>query len=100
VPFVQIIEYRTSQIEQLQALGKEFRRRSAGAAGAKPLRGIVAADRDRPGTYLSIVEFASAEAATEASGRPETREFFGRLAALMDGPPRFVNLEVVETWEM
>ena len=100
MPFVQIIEYQTSHIDELRALGKAFRERSAGAPGAKPLRGIVTADVDRPGTYLSIVEFASAEAAKEASGRPETQEFFGRLAALMDGPPRFLNLEVVEIWDM
>ena len=100
MPFVQIIEYRTSHIEELQALGKEFRKHAAEAAGAKPLRGIVTADADRPGTYLSIVEFASAQAAMDASARPETREFFGRLAALMDGPARVTNVEVLETWEM
>jgi hypothetical protein len=36
----------------------------------------------------------------EASNRPETKEFFGRLAELMDGPPKFYNLDVVDTWEM
>ena len=100
MPFVQIIEYRTSHIEELRALRREFREQSAGATGAKPLRGIIAADGDRPGTYLSVVEFASAEAAAEASGRPETQVFFDRLTELMDGPPRFTNLEVIETWGM
>jgi len=99
--FVQIIEYQTSRIEELEALGKEFREASGQVAGvAKPLRGKVTADQDRPGYYLSIIEFESAEAAMEASSRPETQEFFGRLAAMMDGPPKFYNLAVVETWEM
>jgi len=100
--FFQIIEYQTSRIDELQALGKEFREHSAQAAGdvAKPLRGTVTADQDRPGYYLSIIEFESAEAAMEASGRPETQAFFGRLSGLMDGPPKFYNLAVVETWEM
>jgi hypothetical protein len=35
----------------------------------------------------------------EASNRPETQEFFGRLSQLMDGPPKFYNLDVVDTWE-
>ena len=98
--FIQIIEYQTSRIEELQALGEEFREHSARATGAKPLRGTVAADTDRPGHYVSIVEFASAEAATEAFGRPETQAFFGRLSALMDRPPSFYRLDVIETWEM
>jgi hypothetical protein len=51
-------------------------------------------------TYFpSIVEFDSYEAAMEASNRPETQEFFGRLSQLMDGPPKFYNLDVVDTWE-
>ena len=99
--FIQIIEYQTSRFEELEALGKEFREASAQVAGAaKPLRGTVTADQDRPGYYLSIVEFESAEAAMEASSRPETQEFFGRLTALMDAPPKFYNLAVMDTWEM
>jgi quinol monooxygenase YgiN len=99
--FIQIIEYQPSRIEELQALGRRFREQSAQAAGqAKPLRGTITEDQDRPGRYFSIVEFDSAEAAQEASGRPETQEFFGRLTELMDGPPRFYNLSVVDTWEM
>ncbi|HEY5856500.1 MAG TPA: hypothetical protein VIW24_21310 [Aldersonia sp.] len=99
--FIQIIEYQTSRIEELQALGKEFREQSAQATGvAKPLRGKVTADTDRRGYFLSMIEFESAEAAMEASNRPETQEFFGRLSQLMDGPPKVYNLAVVETWEM
>jgi hypothetical protein len=99
--FVQIIEYQTSRIEELKALGEEFRDRSAKVAdAAKPLRGTVTADQDRPGHYLSIVEFESAKAAMDASARPETQEFFGRLIELMDGPPKFYNLAVVDSWEM
>lgn len=99
--FIQIIEYQTSRIEEVAALGKEFRESTAQNVDvAKPLKGTVAADQDKPGHYLSIIEFESAEAAMEASNRPETQEFFGRLSALMDGPPTFYNLAVVDTWEM
>jgi hypothetical protein len=101
VGFVQIIEYKTSRVDELSALGREFREQSASMSGvAKPLRGKVTADTERPGYYLSIIEFESKEAAMEASSRPETGEFFGRLSALMDGPPKFYNLEVVEAWDM
>jgi hypothetical protein len=100
--FVQIIEYQTSRIDEVAALGTEFRQQMAAKIqdGPKPLGGTITADRDRPGYYLSFVEFDSYEAAMEASNRPETQEFFGRLSQLMDGPPKFYNLEVVQTWRM
>lgn len=100
--FIQIIEYQTSRIEDVAALGAEFRKEMAttGQSGAKPLGGTITADTDRPGYYLSFVEFDSQEDATEASNRPETQDFFRRLSELMDGPPKFYNLDVVDTWRM
>ena len=99
--FVQIIEYQTSRIEELEALAREFREQTASTPGvAKPLRGTITADTERPGYYLSIIEFESGEAAMEASNRPETQEFFSRMSGLMEGPPKFYNLDVVDSWEM
>ena len=54
----------------------------------------IAEDRDRPGTYVSIVEFASYEEAMKQSQNPATGEFSQKLAQLMSGPPRFRNLDV------
>ena len=100
--FLQIIEYQTSRVDEVAALGAEFREQMAatGPNGAKPLGGTITADRDRPGYFLSLIEFDSYEAAMEASDRPETQEFFGRLSQLMDGPPKFYNLDVLDTWEI
>jgi hypothetical protein len=90
-----------SPMEELSTLGPKFRDQSASTPGvAKPLRGMVTADTERPGYYLSIIEFESREAAMEASRRPETQAFFGRMSQLRDGPPQFYSLDVVETWEM
>jgi hypothetical protein len=100
--FIQIIEYQTSRIEEVIAVSNEFRGEWATrrVEGPKPLRGTITTDRDRPGYYLSIIEFDTYEAAMESSNRPETQQFFGRLSQLLDGPPKFYNLEVVDTWEM
>ncbi len=98
--FIQIIEYRTSRGAEMEAMSEEFRRQSTGEGKANPLSGVITADQEDPGRYVSIIEFESAEAAREASNRPETQEFFGRLSGLMDGPPTFSNLEVVNTWKM
>jgi len=65
----------------------------------QPTRTTIAADRDRPGYYLNIVEFASYEAAMENSSRPEIGEFAARLAKLCDSPPKFHNLDVREVWQ-
>jgi hypothetical protein len=98
--FVQIIEYQTSRIDEVVAIGSEFRERMMAEAqsGPRPLGGTVTADRDRPGTYLSIIVFESHEAAMQNSNRPEVQDFANRMAQLTDGPPRFYNLDVVDDW--
>lgn len=93
--FVQIIEFDTSRIDEVRALAEEFQsQRDAGTVR----RGEVTADRDHPGHYLTLVEFDSYDSAMENSRRPETAEFSARMALLCDGPPKFHNLDVLETW--
>lgn len=96
--FVQIIEYTTSRIDDVRKATDEFRdSRSVSETPVPVIRGTITADRDRPNTYLSIVEFPSYEVAMENSERPETSAFAARLAELCDGPPRFYNLDVIDT---
>jgi hypothetical protein len=98
--FVQIIEFKTSRPEEVQALGEELRQeRATSGEGTPPGRVTLTADRDRPGYYLNVVEFESYEAAMENSNRPETSAFAARMAELCDGPPKFYNLDIVQTWE-
>lgn len=97
--FVQIIEMQTSNVDEVEALGKEIRDRLDDGRPSSPRRSTIAEDRDRPGVYLNIVEFDSHEAAMENSGRPEVNDFAARLAELCDAPPRFYNLDVRESWE-
>ena len=93
--FVQIIEFTTTRIDEVRALGEEIRN---GPATGLVLRGTITADRDRPNTYLNIIEFESYESAMENSARPETSEFAARMGELCDGPPRFYNLDVLDSW--
>lgn len=93
--FVQIIEFTTTQIDEVKALGEEMQNRpDAGLV----VRGTFTADRDRPNTYLNVIEFESYESAMENSNRPETSAFAARMAELCDGPPTFRNLDVLDTW--
>ena len=93
--FVQIVEFQTSRIEEIEALGRPAR--SEGDAPAAFRRITATADRDRPGTYLMIVEFDSYESAMENSSRPETSELAAKMASLCDGPIVYRNLDV--QWE-
>ncbi len=97
--FIQIIEFQTSQLDEVEALGREIRDRLDDGRPSSPKRGTIAADRDRPGYYLNIVEFDSHEAAMENSSRPEVGEFAARLAKLCGSPPKFYNLDVREVWQ-
>lgn len=96
--FVQIIEYQTSRPDEVRKLSEEFRAaRTASGDGSPPARVVATEDRDRKGTYCTIVEFESYEAAMENSQREDTSDFAARMAELCDGPPTFRNLDVIQT---
>ncbi|MCU7826968.1 hypothetical protein [Kitasatospora sp. DSM 101779] len=91
--FIQIIEYKTSRIDEFNALLDSWVEKNEGNRVAT--RALQTRDRDADNTYLNIVEFPSYEQAMENSRRPETAEFASQAAALCDGPPVFRNLEVM-----
>jgi hypothetical protein len=98
VGFVQVIEFRTDRIDEVNALIDEWIKTSE--EWRTPTRGTLGSDRDQPGTYIQIVEFPSYELAMENSNRPETGEFASRLAALCLGEATFRNLDVVRSETM
>jgi hypothetical protein len=96
--FVQIIEYRTSKPDEIAALMEDFQKtRMAAGDGPSPTRAITCADRDEPGRYFSVVEFASYDEAMENSKRADTTEFSAKMMELCDGPGAFHNLDLVQT---
>lgn len=94
--FVQVIEFETSHIDEVQMLGEKFRAERSAAGDSVAIRGMLTADRDRPGHYVQVVEFPSYEEAMENSNRPETSDFAERMAELCDSPPTFKNLDVLQ----
>ena len=86
------IEIETSKPDEVEALVDEWRAKTEGTRKAQ--RGTFTKDRDRPDTYVQIVEFPSYEDAMANSELPETASFAERLRALCDGPPLFRNLDV------
>jgi hypothetical protein len=98
VKFIQIIEFTTSRADELDAMLDEWLEKTQGKRTAT--RGVEARDRDRPNTYVQIIEFPSFEEAMANSELPETAEVAARLAELCDGPPTFRNLDVARDMQM
>jgi len=92
--FIQIIEARTSNVDALRALDDEWEQATEGKRTAR--RSILTQDRNDPNRHLIIVFFDSYESAMENSNLPETQEFAGKWAALVEGLPTFIDLDVIE----
>ena len=92
--FIQIIEMRSKSFDELQALGDQFFAATEGKRTVQ--RSIVTRDRNDPDRYLLVVFFDSYESAMENSDLPETAQFAEQQMALLDGPPIFYDLDVVE----
>jgi quinol monooxygenase YgiN len=96
--FVQLIEFKTTDIDAFNRILDEWLAKTSGVRTAS--RAIQGRDRDNDRTYIHIVEFPSYEAAMENSNRPETAEFAAQLAKLCEAPPTFRNLDITREEEM
>jgi hypothetical protein len=92
--FVQIIEFHTDKLDQIRSGGEVYEKDLAGKH--KVRRRVVAEDRDHPGRYFLMAFFDSYEDAMQNSAMPETDALSKKLAALVDGPPSFSNLNIIE----
>jgi len=92
VGFVQVIEVVTTRVAEIEELLAGWRDATEGSRRAT--RGTLCADRDRPDTYVQLVEFPSYADAMANSELPATADFAERLAKLCDQPPSFRNLDV------
>ena len=92
--FVQTIEFTTSRMDEMDKLEAEWRTATEGRRTV--LRDMKTRDRDKPNTYVLIVEFDSYEDAMKNNDMPETEKIAEGMAKLADGPTIFRNLEVLE----
>lgn len=95
--FIQTVTFSTSRIDEVRQLAEGQRdKRTAAGDGEKPIRVSLCADRDTPNQYTVVIEFSSYEAAMANSNHPDTQEMSQQMAKLCDGPPTFVNLDVLD----
>jgi quinol monooxygenase YgiN len=93
--FVQIVEFKTSRIDEMRERGRRFQEETGGGGSTSA---IVCADRDNEGRYFIIAQFPSYEEAMKNSEAPETQALAADMAKLGDGPPTFYNLDLLETF--
>lgn len=91
--FVQVIEFRTDDIERVRAVEDEW---AAATEGRRTtIRAVLGADRDEPGRYVVMAEFPSADAAKVNDGLAATEHFAEQMGKLVTQGPTFRNLDVV-----
>ena len=90
--FIQLVEFETDDIDRVENAIRKFRDDHPDVMKFTFSR--VGEDRDKPGTYISIVEFPSYETAMEQSNHPALSEFVQSSEAGMMANRRFRNLDV------
>ena len=93
--FIQVMQGKTSQRDQLRALAEAWR--DEGGADAVGYLGGTYGVTDG-GDFLGVIRFASKDEAMANSARPETGAFAERMGALMDGPVQFHDCGDVTTF--
>jgi hypothetical protein len=93
--FVQIIEMTTTKASEIEELTNGWIAATEGRRSAR--RSLLTKDRERPDTYVQVVEFPSYEEAMANSALPETTAFAEKLSALCSSGPTFRNLDLAST---
>ena len=96
--FVQIIELTTTKASEIEELMDGWLAATEGRRSAT--RSLLTKDRERPDTYVQVVEFPSYEAAMANSALPETTAFAEKLSALCSSGPILRNLNLVRAEEL
>jgi quinol monooxygenase YgiN len=92
--FIQIIEARTKNFDELRALDEKWEQATEGKRTLQ--RSLLTRDRNDPDHYVIVAFFDSYESAMENSSLPETAAFAEKYAALADGPMVFQDLDVLD----
>ena len=94
--FIQIIEFKTDDIDAVQAIDQEWLKATEGKRTAR--RQILTRDRNDPDRYLAVVFFDSYESAMQNSELPDTQALAAKyMAATKDAV--FHDLDVISTME-
>ncbi len=93
---MQIIEFRTTDIDGVRQIDDDWRRATEGRRTAR--RELLARDHSDPNRHFAVVYFDSYESAMENSELPETRALAEQYMKVTDGPPVFYDLDILGDW--
>ncbi|MGH8911456.1 MAG: hypothetical protein ACRDVD_03010 [Acidimicrobiia bacterium] len=85
-----IVVYATDEAALVDLVSKDTVSPPEGLVGLRLLR-----FRDKPGRYVIQADFDSWESADKSNGSADTQEWAERLSALIDGDPKYENLDVL-----
>ncbi|MGW3205866.1 ester cyclase [Streptomyces sp. NPDC001135] len=91
--FVQLIECRTSRLDEMNRLMDDWVAQTRGKRTAR--HALVGKDRSDASHVVEVVEFPSYAEAMRNSNLPETEKIFQDMVALCDETPTFTDLDVV-----
>jgi len=91
--FIQIVEMRTKNVDEIMKLDQEWEQATEGKRTLR--RAIVARDRNDPERHVIIAFFDDYESAMKNSSLPETQEFATKQSALAE-TVQFIDLEVID----
>lgn len=92
--FVQLIEMRTTHVDEIRELEDEWEKATEGTRTLR--KAIVGRDRNDPDRHIVIAFFDDYESAMINSNLPETQAFGQKQFALLDGAPTFTDLDVID----
>jgi quinol monooxygenase YgiN len=90
--FVQIIEFETDKLDEFRRLQQELE----AEGNQRFTTAVMAQDRDKPNTYVMLVEFPSYEAAEANNNDPRVQAFAAKMSQLASTKATFHNLDVID----
>ena len=91
--FIQIVEMRTKNVDEIMKLDQQWEDATEGKRTLR--RAIVGRDRNDPERHVIIAFFDDYESAMKNSNLPETQEFATKQSALAE-TVQFIDLEVID----
>jgi quinol monooxygenase YgiN len=90
--YVQVLQFKADDIEAIEQVAHQMREEFGD--DFKVVHSTVSEDREKPGHFTIIAEFNSYEEAMTQSNDPRMTKSAEAMAALVDGPITFYNLDV------
>lgn len=91
--FVQVIEFRTNDLDAVQRANEQWQQATQGTRTAERI--VLGRQHDDSGHCVEIVFFDSWDDAARNDELPATQDYAEQIRGLIDGEPRYLDVDVV-----